>query len=845
MRVFTYKKINLTALFIALLFISISHNVSAAPILDGCEIFPDNSIFNTPIDGLPVHPLSDTYIANTGGAGRSLHPDFGSGVWPPGSDFIIGIPFITVDSNQPDIDVVWTAYGDESDDGPYPIPLDAPNEGGPSSSGDRHVIAVDTSSCTLYELYSAYPNINENHWEADSGAVWDLSSNAMRPDGWTSSDAAGLPVMPLLIQYDEVVAGVINHALRFTVSCTQSGVYTWPASHHAGYCGAGSPPFGTRFRLKADFPVQNFSPNIQVILRAFQTYGLILADNGSDWFISGEANEGWDNTELRELRNLTAGDFEAVDQSGLFVQANSYQAQTPPDRTDNLETVGSLSEYPVTPTLQWNHDPSYTWYNVVMWHDDNNSVPLNQWYEVGNTITCTATCSIDPTYAQTLLNGVYNWYVQPYDPIHGAAPFSLRSETNEFEVTIPAPEQPTSLAIVGDLTTPPIEPSYQWDSDEGTQWYNLIVNRNGAQIYNGWFEASLICNTACEAVPDITYQNGDYTWTVQPYSEVLAQMGTISATANFSINIGAFNPTNFVVNGSLTAPPIAPTIVWNHDGITEYYNIWVGGVNGTSGTILSGWYHRDDLNCGGTCALNTPPNGINYTNGTYQVWMQGWNSVTGTSDWVSSNVFVVNVPAPSFSNMVTVGSLTSQPVSPQFQWDHDGISEWFNIWIGNDDRTLVSGWYPSTDFNCTNTCILALPAGVTLADGDYQWWMQAWGFDQTSAWQSIDFTVDALNGTVNGSLTAARVEPSLTWAYDGVSEYYNIYVGGPNQIVNQWFQVGVDITCTTTCNLDTPLTGETAYINGDYQWWMQSYSAINGTSGWTNPNNFTVNIVTP
>ena len=183
-----------------------------------CTLFPEDNYWNTPITDAPVHPSSAAWIA-TIGAGSTLHPDFGSGEWPPGSGAPIGIPFIEVNSATPAIDVVYTAYGSESDPGPMPIPLDAPIEGGPTATGDRHVVAFDRDSCVLYELFDAAPV--GGAWHAASGAVYDLTSNALRPDGWTSADAAGLPILPGLVTYDEVASGSIDHAIRFTAPVTR------------------------------------------------------------------------------------------------------------------------------------------------------------------------------------------------------------------------------------------------------------------------------------------------------------------------------------------------------------------------------------------------------------------------------------------------------------------------------------------------------------------------------------------------------------------------------------------------------------------------------------------------
>jgi hypothetical protein len=295
--------------------------IPTGPIVAGCPIFPADNVWNTPIDTLPVHPRSDDYIAAIG-ATSTMHPDFGSGLWEGGP---IGIPFVVVPARQPPVDIVWTDYGDESDNGPYPIPADAPIEGGADADGDRHLLVLQQGSCKLYELYRAFPV--ENYWEAASGAVYDLSSHALRPAGWTSADAAGLPIFPGLVRYDEVAAGEIKHALRVTAPYTQRA-YVWPARHYASDITDPSyPPMGARFRLRADFPVEEYSPPVQTILRAMQRYGIILADNGSAWYLSGAPDERWENDLLRELKSVQGSDFEAVDASSLQISRDSGQAR--------------------------------------------------------------------------------------------------------------------------------------------------------------------------------------------------------------------------------------------------------------------------------------------------------------------------------------------------------------------------------------------------------------------------------------------------------------------------------------------------------------------------------------
>ena len=287
------------------------------------RLFPADNVWNVPVAGLPLDPTSAAYTAAIG-TDEGLHPDFGAKLPDEGP---FGIPFITVPGTQPLVPVSFD-YADESDPGPYPIPPDAPIEGGPESDGDRHVIVLDTDRCRLYELWDAHPRA-DGGWESGSGAVFDLTSNDLRPDEWTSADAAGLPILPGLVRYDEVATGTIAHALRFTAPSTRQA-YVWPARHHASdETDPNLPPMGQRFRLRGDIDVAGFSPTNRVILKALATYGMFLADNGSPWFLTGVPDERWDNDDLHELQNVIRGaDFEAVDTSTLQVDPDSGQARS-------------------------------------------------------------------------------------------------------------------------------------------------------------------------------------------------------------------------------------------------------------------------------------------------------------------------------------------------------------------------------------------------------------------------------------------------------------------------------------------------------------------------------------
>jgi len=277
-----------------------------------CTIFPADNPWNTDISAYPVHPNSANWV-NFIGAGKFLHPDFGT-FW---NGEPIGIPYVVVPGNQPRVAVEFQ-YADESDPGPYPIPPNPPIEGGPDSTGDRHILMLGLDRCELHELFDAWPpgtgpNPFNDRWWAGSGAYFDLRSNALRPDGWTSADAAGLPILPGLVRYDEVVQqGAINHALRFTVRQTQRG-YIHPATHFASSTtDPNVPPMGLRMRMKASYSCAVYTSEVQVICTALKKYGMFLADNGSDWFVSGAHDPRWDDSRLGDLKKIPGSAFEAV-----------------------------------------------------------------------------------------------------------------------------------------------------------------------------------------------------------------------------------------------------------------------------------------------------------------------------------------------------------------------------------------------------------------------------------------------------------------------------------------------------------------------------------------------------
>ncbi len=275
----------------------------------GCRVFPSDNVWNMDVSALPVNAKNKMWKKAMHAPTTNLHPDFG----PP--DY--GIPYDVVENSHQFVSPTFT-YADESDPGPYPFGPDIHIEGG----SDRHALMVDGDTCVLYELYSA--RWNNGNPTAGSGAVFHLSSDAMRPAGWTSADAAGLPIFPGLVRYDEVQAGAIDHAIRFTVGCTRAR-YVWPARHQAGTSSKDCPPMGARFRLRAGFDISTYPPDVQVVLTAMKHYGMIVADNGADWYFQGEMGSSWTYGFVDALKTIPARAFVAVDETGCKVSSDSAQ----------------------------------------------------------------------------------------------------------------------------------------------------------------------------------------------------------------------------------------------------------------------------------------------------------------------------------------------------------------------------------------------------------------------------------------------------------------------------------------------------------------------------------------
>ncbi len=456
---------------------------AAPPLVGGCQVFPSDNPWNTDISGAAVHPNSANYIANIlANGGDFVHPDFGEN-----PDY--GIPWITVPGTQPKVPVTFE-YDDESDPGPYPIPPNAPVEGG----GDRHVIAIDTDNCVLYEIYaSTYVGGAQNAWTAGSGAIFSLDTNALRPDGWTSADAAGLPIFPGLARCDEAESGVINHALRFTVNRTQKA-YIYPARHFASnQTGLNYPPMGLRLRLKASYDTSGLTGQAAAIATALKTYGMILADNGSNWYISGETNPScWNDDELNDLKAIPGSAFEVI--------------VSPPEAPVNVPAptlylpldAGAVTS--TQPVLGWNTVTSATGYEVQFGRD------------AGALETVAAVSSTEYTQwipDEPLVQGFnYFWRVRAQHPYSGGT--TDWSATRGFVVASPVNAAP----LRNFLTTQPI--TLGWGRVSWAAQYRVQVSQTASFAT---FVVNQVVNADTLQVSP-TLGNGEYFWRVQAIPEV-------------------------------------------------------------------------------------------------------------------------------------------------------------------------------------------------------------------------------------------------------------------------------------------------------------------------------------
>ncbi|MBL0141448.1 MAG: VCBS repeat-containing protein [Betaproteobacteria bacterium] len=391
-------------LFIGFLLLAASAQ-AAQPMVGGCQVFPANNHWNTPIDKLPAlltpPAMLDNYLRL--GSPSTLWPDWGI------AEVEYGIPFVTVPVSQPNVPINYTAYGDESDPGPFPIPPSAPVEGGAAGADDRHVIVIETGNCILFELFRAFPIGGGASWNADSGARFDLKSNALRTDTWTSADAAGLPIFPGLVRWEEVAAGEINHAIRVTFPSARD-TYIWPARHNgpSGNTSTSLPQYGMRIRLKADVDISGYRPDTQVLLRALKKYGFIFADQGSAWFFQGMSNPNWPSAMLSQIKSIVAsGKFEVVDTSSLMVTPDSGHVR-PSDPGPDVNADGK-------PDIIWSNTASgatYIWrMNRPALLSDSLLATIDPSWKIQGVADFDGDGHSDVVWRNTVNGNCYVWYL--------------------------------------------------------------------------------------------------------------------------------------------------------------------------------------------------------------------------------------------------------------------------------------------------------------------------------------------------------------------------------------------------------------------------------------------------
>ena len=496
--------------------------VQAQPTIGSCPVLPADNIWNTPVDQSPISGNSSAWVATIGST-KPFHPDFGT---------IYGIPFITVPGTQTKYPASFL-YADQSDPGPYAIPLNAPIEGG----SDAHVLSVDRDNCILYELYAASPQTAS--WNAGSGAIFNLLSNALRPSGWTSADAAGLPIFPGLVRYDEVLSGEIRHAIRFTAPQTQHA-FIWPARHQASsLTGAQYPPMGARFRLRASFDITGYSAANQVILKALKKYGMMLADNGSSWYITGALDTRWNDDDLHHLTALLGSDFEAVDVSSLMIDPNSGQAKQ--------STTVTVTVSPLTAML-----------------------PINGTQQFSATVTNAGTQTVNWS-----VNGIaggnssVGW-------VNSSGFYTAPAVPGTFSVQAASTVSPSAIGTATVTVTAPLPVLSSVSPNSGTQGTSVPVTLTGSNFQAG---ATVAVSGSGVTVSNVTVVNA---------TQITATftIGASAATGTRSVTVktaaGTSGAQSFTVNAPVSVKPTLSSLSPNAAQRGTTVNVTLTGTNFTS-----------------------------------------------------------------------------------------------------------------------------------------------------------------------------------------------------------------------------------------------------------------------
>ncbi|MCI0639314.1 MAG: IPT/TIG domain-containing protein [Gemmataceae bacterium] len=826
---------------------------------NGNQLFPDDHPWNQSVASAPVASNSTTLI-NAIGANKFVHADFGT-IW---EGAYIGIPITVVSGNQPKVDVIVDEYADESDLIQVPIPANALIEGDPlpsaQNNGDRHVIVYDKDNNDVYELFYAHrpSETADGKWHCDSLAFWDLDANYFRTPGDTSADAAGLTILPGLVRPDEVLdQGVIDHAIRFTVNLSRNQ-YVFPASHQAGSNNASYPRMGERFRLKASFDISGFSPANQVILRALKEYGMIVADNGSSWYLSGQPSDRWDDSELHELHGVHGYDFEVVDlrpqlvsavAGGAIVQGTvitltgknfsgaagttkvffgnvqASQVQVVSD-TQIRATVGTVPSgfpfnvsvssgyglsnavavqsgwFPPAPTLvaptgaSFNAKPMFSWNAVA--GADFYDLMVNDVTAGQAQILRNQNATVTTfTPANPLPAGhSYQWWVKAFNNAGESSPWSAAGSFSVTMLSTPTPANPKgSIAVTN--------PTFSWSAVNGADAYDLWVDdrsTNQSQVYRN-------TDIVGTSVAVNLLAGHHYQWWVRAV-HASGHQGAWSAGVTFNIAIGT--PTPSGPSGSIQTAK--PAFSWSAiSGAT--YDLWVNDATTGQAQVI----RQAAL----TSASFTPTTPLSAGHD-FQWWVRAYVPSGNQSAWTNVlgfHIVPLATPAPSGPN----GSITN--AKPTFSWSAVTGADKYDVWV-NDLTTGQAQVLRKQDATGTSWT----PTTALISGRSYQWWVRALSDNgNQSPWSAgVAFTLLHLgtptligpNGTINDTT------PTFSWNAVTGADYYDLWV---NDLTTGQAQIVRKKNVAATTYTDTaPLTA-----GHRYQWWVRSFSNNGNFSLWS------------
>lgn len=735
------------------------------PSLMGNALFPTDNPWNEKITNAPVAANSATLIASIG-ANTSLHPDFGTTY----AGALIGIPVNVVTGFQPKINVVVDAYASESDLVPVPIPVSAVIEGDPlpsaQNTGDRHLLVYDQTNNVEYELFNASrPSENaDGQWHCDSLAYWNMSQDWFRTPGFTSADAAGLPILPGLVRPDEVLTQkLITHALRFTVNRSDN-TYLFPASHAAGSNNANLPPMGARFRLKAGFDISHFSATDQVILQALKDYGMIVADNGSSWYLSGEPSTSWDDNDLHALTQVIGSDFEAVD---LTPRLTSAVAPSAPASGMIVTLTG----------LDFSGGAGKTTVNF-------GSVSAAS-VQVMSDTQIQATIGTVPTGSNIMVQ-----VVSPY----GSSP----SVALQLQSNLPPPA-PILIAPVGTI-----------QNTATTFTWNVVTN---AAYYDVWVNDTTTGQTQVVRNQDVTGTSlsatlspGDaYEWWVRAFNAINVA-GAWSGGTSFTIAVPVLTPigpTGYVGNAT-------PTFSWTAATGAGYYDLWVNDATSGQQQVVR------NTHVAGTSLASpvflTPGHG-------FQWWVRAYFSSGTATPWTAMTQFTVTQLGQVMPVSPTGSVATGQPT---FTWIAVAGADYYDVWVNNltsgqsqvlrNSHVIGTSWTPTT----------ILPPGL-----NYQWWVRAfsnngdWSIWGTGA--TFTETLLAVPALIGPSGTGTGSMPTFFWNAVTGADYYDLWVNdsttGRSQVLRNTHIVGTSLPGSLTVGHKYEWWVRALASNGDYSDW--------------------------